>query len=99
MFMCDEHTPLVKSGKTQRYKSTGAAVKTDVEKDMLARCLSFSFLNCEVFQFVRTEGLTRFVSHPVVGTHPDVSFHHFCQLGCGTFVLTCGCCSVVVCDW
>ena len=38
----------------------------------------------------------RFVSHLVVRTHPDVSFHYYFQHGSGAFVLTCGCCWVMV---
>ena len=37
-----------------------------------------------------------FMSHLVVRTHPDVSYHHCFEHGCGAFVLTCGCCWVMV---
>ena len=40
--------------------------------------------------------LARFISHLVVRTHPDVSFHHYFEHGSGAFVLTCGCCWVMV---
>ena len=38
----------------------------------------------------------RFISHLVVRTHPDVSFHQYSEHGSGAFVLTCGCCWVMV---
>ena len=46
--------------------------------------------------FIGSRHLARFISHPVVRTHPDVSFHHNFEHGSGAFVLTCGCCWVMV---
>ena len=38
----------------------------------------------------------RWWSRLVVRTNPDVSFHHYFEHGSGAFVLTCGCCCVMV---
>ena len=46
--------------------------------------------------FIGSRHSARFISHLVVRTHLDVSFHHYFQRGSGAFVLTCGCCWVTV---
>ena len=46
--------------------------------------------------FIGSRHSARFKSHLVVRTHPDVSFHHYFEHGSGAFVLTCGCCWVMV---
>ena len=46
--------------------------------------------------FIGSRHSARFISHLVVRTHLDVPFRHYFQHGSGAFVLTCGCCWVMV---